>query len=132
VYNFEKYRTQTSGFLVLWSWLQFIVTLLLLLFMLHDFTEIGFPDLFIYGGFIFAGIYGYTSLMDRSSSAPWIEVALGISGVAWILRTGTWFGLDALLPMGEVLVALYFIATALGGALLGPKAPSRTPLASKN
>ncbi len=126
VYNFEKYRTEASRFLVAWSWFQFAATGLLLFFMLYRFTDIGFPNLLVYGGFIFAGIYGYSSLMDKTRSAPWIEIARGACGVAFIVAGG-WFGIGTLIPGGNALVLAYFVASAAGGAFFAwyemPPAP---------
>ena len=118
-YAYEKYRTEATPRLLAWSWLQFLTTLVLLLFMLYRFTDIGFPDLFVYGAFIVTGIYGYTSMMDGSRGALWIELARGVAGVLWIAAAGTWFGIDALVPLGSELVAAYFGATALGGLYFG-------------
>ena len=119
VYHFDKYRSEASSLLVGWSWFQFGSTAGLLLFMLYRFSEIDFPGLIIYGGFIFIGIYGYTSLMDGLRSAGWVEFARGIGGLSFILYFGGWFGIDALIPMGSATVALYFVATIVGGLYFG-------------
>ena len=119
VYHFDKYRTEASTAFVAWSWYQFIATAFLLLFMLFSFADIDFPGLFFYGGFIFLGIYGYTSLMDGLRSAPWIELARGLAGLGFMAYTGGWFGIDAFIPMGSAWVAGYFIATAFGGLYFG-------------
>ncbi len=117
VYNFEKYRTEASRFLVVWSWFQFAITSLLLFYMFFRFTEIGLPNLLVYGGFIFVGIYGYSSLMDRLRSGIWIEVVRGVAGAAFIVASGGWFGIETLVPGGSAIVLGYFVATAIGGAL---------------
>ena len=117
VYDFEKYRTKASTFLVIWSWFQFIATLLLLFLMLHQFSAIGFPDLLTYGAFLFVGVYGYTSVMDRSRHAGILEGILGLAGLAFIFQTGGWFTVENLLPQGSALVAAYFAATVLGGLI---------------
>lgn len=119
IYHFEKYHSSASRGLIAWSWFQFVMTALLLLYMLYAFSDIGFPSLFIYGVFIFAGIYGFTSLMDGLSAAAWIEAVRGLGGMGYILQTGGWFGIDTLLPFGRELVAVYFMATAVGGVYFG-------------
>jgi hypothetical protein len=83
--------------------------------MLYRFTAIGFPALFLYGTFVFAAIHGFTSLMDRTPSAGWIEAARGVAGAAYVVWAGGWFGIGGLIPAGDVLVAAYFVATAAGG-----------------
>lgn len=119
VYNFQKYETKASSTLVAWSWFQFIAALLLLLYMLANFTAIGFPGLFFYGSFLFLAVFGYTSLMDRSPTAPWIELFRGVAGLGWIVASGGWFDVGRLVPQGDALVAAYFLLTALGGAVHG-------------
>lgn len=115
VYNFDKYNAPASKPLVVWSWFQFVMTALLLLYMLYGFTAIGFPGLFVYGAFIFAGIYGFTSLMDQLHSGPWIEMLRGLAGVIFILATSSWFEIGTLIPWGDHLVGAYFALTLLGG-----------------
>lgn len=134
-YNFKKYRTEASAALVAWSWFQFLMIAFLLLFMLYSFTDIGFPNLFIYGGFVFVGIYGFTSLMDKTKSAVWIEVIRGLAGLAFLVYMGGWFGLDSLISIGDYLVAAYFVATILGGIYFGwyelPRSTQRVQLAAE-
>lgn len=132
VYHFEKYSTPASRGFVAWSWFQFVMTALLLLYMLYAFSDIGFPNLFIYGAFIFVGIYGFTSLMDRLPSAVWIEVLRGLAGMGYILQTGGWFEINTLIPFGREIVAIYFIATAVGGMYFGlkQKQPNKKNMAS--
>ncbi len=128
VYHFEKYRTDASPFLIGWSWFQFVMTLLLMLFMLFRFSAIGFPDLFIYGAFILAGVYGYTSLMDRLKSGIWVEVARGIAGLAFIWTNAGWFGIEELFPLANGIVGLYFLATIIGAVYLGRSAVQDSPI----
>ena len=113
VYHFDKYDSQPDSLLKSWVWVQFIMTLVLLLFMFFRFVEIGFPGLFLYGGFMFLAIYGYTSLMDRERVAPWIELVRGSIGVAYILYSGDWFTINALIPFGSYFIAAYFVLTAI-------------------
>ncbi|MCX2719278.1 sterol desaturase family protein [Lentiprolixibacter aurantiacus] len=114
VYHFERYKTAASNSLKAYAVFQMLFTLLLLLFMFYNYSAIGFDGLMLFGAFVFVGIYGYTTLMDRGKSAVWIETLRGVGGVALIWVTGDWFGLNELLPWGSFMVALYFIATILG------------------
>ena len=126
VYDFEKYRTEGPQGLVAWAWFHLGMTLLLLGYLLFRFTDIGFPDLFVYGGFLFVGIYGYTSLMDGTRAAPWLEAGRGVMGLAFLAYTGGWFGLADDVAFGPWLVAAYFVATAVGGLYFGGR---RAPVA---
>ena len=113
VYDFELYSTRASSVLIAWSWFQFVATAVLLLLMLYRLTDIGFPDVLIYGAFVMAGIYGYTSVMDRLRSGVWIEVVLGALGVGYIAATGDWFGYGSVIPAVPYIIAVYYLATLL-------------------
>ncbi|MEO0895878.1 MAG: sterol desaturase family protein [Bacteroidota bacterium] len=130
VYNFEKYRPETPKGLIAWSWMQLVVTTLLLLYMFWQFMAIGFPALFIYGAFLFVGIYGYTSLMDRDKIASVIEFSRGIAGICWIMYSGDWFGMSELIPFGKYIILAYFFATAVGGIMFAKKEKKDQPESS--
>ncbi|NHF60770.1 sterol desaturase family protein [Flavobacteriaceae bacterium TP-CH-4] len=115
VYNFKRYKTPASDALKGYAIFQMVFSLALLLFMFYNYANIGFSGLLLFGGFIFVGIYGYTSLMDRSSFAVWIEILRGLLGLFLIGFTEDWFGLDSYIPFGSVLVAIYFLITISGG-----------------
>ncbi len=129
VYAYEKYSTSATPRLIVWSWMHFVSTLLLLLYMLYRLTDIGFPALFLYGAFIVVGIAGFTSMMDGSRYAVWIELARGAAGVGFIGATGGWFGIETLFPGATVMVAAYCVATSLGGLYFGRyELPESVPL----
>ncbi|WP_421807816.1 sterol desaturase family protein [Flagellimonas sp.] len=115
VYNFKKYRPETSPWFKGYALFQLIATTFLMLFMFYSYSEIGFDGLLLFGAFIFVGIYGYTTLMDRKSYAVWIEVIRGVAGLVLIYLSGDWFGIDAYVTIGSYLVALYFLITIFGG-----------------
>jgi len=115
VYNFRKYSPEVSYWLKGYALFQLIVTTGLMLFMFYSYSEIGFDGLLLFGAFIFVGIYGYTTLMDRKSYAVWIEVIRGVAGLVLIYLSGDWFGIDAYVSIGSYLVALYFLITIFGG-----------------
>lgn len=114
VYNREKYDTPASvrfkGYMIF----QTVFTLGLLMFMCYNYSVIGFEGLLIYGSFVFAGVYGYTSLMDFRQYAVWIEILRSVAGLALIFYTGDWFGLKSYLPWADSLVVAYFILTITG------------------
>jgi len=115
VYNFRKYQPEASSSLKAYSLFQLITTTVLLLFMFYNYSEIGFEGLLLFGAFIFVGIYGYTTLMDRKSYALWIEVIRGVAGLILIYFTSDWFGINAYFSIASYLVAIYFLLTILGG-----------------
>ena len=115
VYNFRKYQPETSSSLKAYALFQLIVTTFLMLFMFYNYSEIGFDGLLLFGAFIFVGIYGYTTLMDRKNYAVWIEVIRGLGGMALIYFTNDWFGINEHFSIGSYMVALYFLVTIFGG-----------------
>ena len=115
VYGFKRYQTPASKALKGYAIFQMLFTLLLLLFMFFNFSEIGTGGLLLSGAFIFMGIYGYTTLMDRSNFAVWLELVRGVLGLTLIGTTGDWFGINTYWGFGSMVVALYFLITIVGG-----------------
>lgn len=114
VYNFEKYRTPASNAFIFWSAMHLVITVLLLMYMLYSYGDLSTGSLWLYGGLIFVGIYGYTSLMDRDKSAVWIEVLRGIAGMAIVVYNGDWFGISGKFLFAENFVFAYYFATIIG------------------
>ena len=83
--------------------------------MFYNYSNIGFDGLLLFGAFVFIGVYGYTTLMDRTPYAVWIEVARGIMGIAFIVYTRGWFGIDIFFAYGSISIGIYFLITILGG-----------------
>ncbi len=115
VYDFERYQTQASNKFKAYTIFQMLATLGMLLFMFYNYSEIGFQGLLLFGAFVFVGIYGYTSLMDRLNYAVWIEVIRSLAGLGLIALSGDWFGVNAYLPWGSAFVGIYFLITIAGG-----------------
>jgi hypothetical protein len=115
VYHFERYAPEASTALKLYAILQVVISLLLMMFMFYNYEAIGFDGLLMVSGFIFVGIYGYTTLMDRKKYAFWIELGRGLVGVFWILIYEDWFGLGDYLPKANLWVLAYFLLTIFGG-----------------
>jgi hypothetical protein len=115
VYHFDRYITPASPALKGYAVFQLLTTTFLMLFMFFNYSSIGFEGLLLFGAFVFVGIYGYTTLMDRTGYAVWIEVFRGIAGIALIYITGDWFGVDTYFNFGSLLVACYFLITIIAG-----------------
>ncbi len=119
VYNFDKYTTKVSRFFNFYILFQMLSTVALLLFLFFNFGNLKSTDLWLYGGLVFLGIYGYTTLMDQRSYAVYLEVFRGLLGLALLYWQGDWFGLGQYLPNAVNLVASYFILTIMGGLYFG-------------
>ncbi|MBC2839089.1 sterol desaturase family protein [Robiginitalea sp. SC105] len=131
VYHFRRYDTPAGPLFRGYVIFQLAVTLLLLVFMFYNFGQIGTEGLLYCGAMLFAGIYGYTSLMDGKPFAAWVEVGRALVGGWLIFQTGDWFGLDAFWEYGSLAVAAYFGITLTGGIYFGGLAGHRrdSPLA---
>jgi sterol desaturase/sphingolipid hydroxylase (fatty acid hydroxylase superfamily) len=108
VYNFKRYKPNSSIRLKGYAIYQLLANTTLLLFLLYNYSEIGFKGLLLFGGFVFVGIYSYTSLMDRKQYAFWVEMIRGLAALVLLFYTGDWFGLNAIITYGSYYVILYF------------------------
>ena len=115
VYDFERYNTPSSYMFKAYAIFQMLAATFFLLFMFFNFTAIGFDGLLLFAAFVFIGIYGYTSLMDRRPYAIWIELGRSIMGILFVFLTGDWFGVNTFLSWGSMLVVIYFMITIFGG-----------------
>lgn len=133
VFQFQRYQTPASIPLKGYVIFQMLMTLSLVLFMFYNFATIGFEGLLYFSAFLFAGIYGYTTLMDRKPYAIWIESFRAVCGLAVVWYTGDWFGLREYLPFAGMLLTIYFIATLFGAYYFTylEKGPIKTKVAFK-
>lgn len=111
--NHKKYDTEASPALIAWAWTQFIVLMIMILHLLINLTVIGSPNIFIYGIFMILMIYSYTTLMDRDSNAIWLEAIKSLIGLVIIFKTGSWFGFGEVVIGGDILMAGYFVFSAI-------------------
>ena len=113
VYNFNRYKPKSSIFLKGYAIFQLLANTSFLLFMLYNYSENSFDSLLLYSAFVFIGIFGYTSLMDRKLYAVWVEITKGICGFMVLYLTEDWFGLNNYFALGSYVVGLYFLITIL-------------------
>ena len=90
-HSLEKYDTDLFSGLKAWAWFQCIMANLMLVHMLFYYAEIGFPNLLLYGLFIFLGVYSYSSLMDLEKSSIWAEGIRFLFGMGLLFYFGEWF-----------------------------------------
>ena len=126
-YNFEKYDTQTSMMLSVWSWVQLTLLLLFISYLFGNIAYIGKPNIFIYGAFVFVMVYAFTELMDGNRSAIVWEIVKAIFGIGIIFYLGDWFGANNFLPwISYVLIAYFIFSVVITGWLaLSTKKESR-------
>jgi len=113
VYHFEKYNPQLTKGMLIWSFGQLIVLLLLLSYLFGNLADIGAPGIFYYGGFVFLTVFAYTELMDRNPNAWAWEVLKAVYAMYFVVTSGDWFGLNALLPGSVYIFVGYLVVSAL-------------------
>ena len=113
VYHFDKYDPPASPLLKGYAIFQLSFSTALMLFMFYNYTAIGFDGLLLFGFFVFAGIFGYSSLMDGHPLGRWIEWLRALGGIGYIMITGSWFGIEHFIPSGNMIMIVYFLFTIL-------------------
>lgn len=114
VYHFDKYNPTHSTPLITWSWVQFIVTFLLMAFLFADIARIGSPHIFLYGGLIFLMIFSFTELMDGHPYALLWEALKSTLGLYVIYsQGGNWFGINAYWFWASYAIGSYFILSVV-------------------
>lgn len=114
VYAYTKFKTPASNALKIWSIYQYVMTMVLLLFMFYNFGNISFDLLLLYGLIVFIGIFGYTSLMDQKKYAIIVEGIRVVLALYILFYFGDWFGLNAYFSYGSYIVAFYYVSTIIG------------------
>ena len=110
---FEKYTSNPSSTLKIWTWVQFLIMQAFLWHLLYKIAALPEKQLFIYSAFLFLVIYSYSSLMDKDPNALWMEIIKSMVALVIIYMTGEWFLLDTIIPNGTLIVACYQIVSVL-------------------
>jgi hypothetical protein len=111
-YTYKKFDTHLSPALQWWSWIQFTVTFLLMMYLFNYFGDIDWPGVLIYGGFLFLAIFSFTTLMDKRPWALWTEIITALVGLTIIYLQGDWFLMNQVWPGGKYVVAGWFVLSA--------------------
>jgi sterol desaturase/sphingolipid hydroxylase (fatty acid hydroxylase superfamily) len=113
VYHFEKYDPKVSNGIIVWSWVQMLMMLLLVSYLFGNIAKVGAPNMFWYGAFIFLMVYAYTELLDKNKYAFAWELAKNMLGGYLLWKNGGWFGIDELLPFGSAIIAFYLVFSSV-------------------
>lgn len=109
VYSFKKYETPSTLLFKAYIVFQLISTIFLLLWLFYNFSAIDTAELMVYGGFIFLGIYGYTSFMDGVSYGFWIEVSRLVLGMMFLLINDDWFITSDIMVWVRIMIFFYLL-----------------------
>ena len=113
VYDFEKYGTNHSKKLMVWSMIQALITLLFISYLYNSIAIIGLPKVFIYGAFIFVTVYSYTELMDTRKISMFWEILRFAFGITIIAYFGDWFSMNQFFPYANYIIIGYLTLSLL-------------------
>jgi sterol desaturase/sphingolipid hydroxylase (fatty acid hydroxylase superfamily) len=113
VYHFEKYGTQYSKKMIIWSVTQALITLLFISYLFNSVAAIGLPKIFIYGAFIYITIYSYTELMDTHKFSIFWETIRFLFGISIIYWFGDWFGLNTIFSFANYFIIAYLVVSLM-------------------
>ena len=106
-YSQIKYQTNNTHLLLLWTWIQFIISGF---FMFHLFIIISkhsMPLYSLYAIFLFIHIFSYTASLDHKFYAIIVDLLKFILGITLLYyQNYTWFGLNQFL---SIILSIYFI-----------------------
>lgn len=108
VYNFEKYSPESSLGLKVFAVIQLLINTAFMLFLFGVFGDLSRNEQLLYGLMVMAGIFGFTSVMDRRRWSWVWELLRSLAGLYLVYQQGNWFGLNEFWPGGGVFVAIYF------------------------
>jgi sterol desaturase/sphingolipid hydroxylase (fatty acid hydroxylase superfamily) len=111
--DLQKYNPVYSNAFRAFSLVHLSAIFLLLCFLFFRFGEITEKQALVNGLFLLVAIFGFTALADKKGYGLIATIVASIGVVAFCLFYGDWFGLNSFLPLGSVLVAAYFLFTAL-------------------
>ncbi len=109
----EKYDTKASIPLQVWSWAQLIITMVFMIYLFNNIVVFPFQDVLLYAAFLGFTIFCYTTLMDRSIHAGWLELLRFIAGVGLVFHMDGWYGIGEVIPYGTFIVVGYFAVSLL-------------------
>ncbi len=108
IYHRSNYETVASAGFKIWSALQLIITLILMMYLFNHIGEMPYYYIVLYGVFLFISIFAYTSLMDGSILGVIGEtIKCGLGSWLIVLNNQSWFNIDVYVPYGTWVVMFY-------------------------
>lgn len=103
-----KYRPAAGRALLVWTFTQLGITLLLFLWMLLHISDYSFAWILIYGAYIFLSVYAFTSLADLSIQGLVADALRIILVFIVVYKQGDWYGLPGLVMLTYSLMSVGF------------------------
>lgn len=120
-YSYKKYDPPSNSLSRGWSWSQYVINFVFMMFLFNRLAEIGAPGMFVYGAFLFLSIFSFTMFMDGDRFSWMVEAIKSVIGISIILWTGDWFTLKQLVVIGPEIMMLYFVISPILDFVLSRK-----------
>ena len=118
VYTFQKYNTNASNVLKIWSTFQLIGIFLFALFVFKNIAFIKIPELYLFGLLVFIAVYGFTQLMDKKRDVMiWELIKLGV-GVFFLLRIQQETSISQVFSSFNTIYIFWLIVSVFGSIFL--------------
>ena len=111
--TYQKYETPSTPLLNTWLWFQFMLLMGLIAYLFAHIAEIGSPQMFLYGLFIFLQVYAYTELMDGNPRAWLYELFKNLWCIYLLYLSPNWFGLAENYTWIAQFLWIYFLTSTL-------------------
>lgn len=111
VYAFKKFNPVDAPSLSTWAVVQMLVTLLFMSYFFGKLAQIGSPNIYLYGAFIFMSIYSISELMDTNKYAWIYETVRVMFALILLFYTDGWFGINHFIPNASIAIGIYFIGS---------------------
>jgi alkylglycerol monooxygenase len=92
VHNFEKFKSNISKNIYIWTIIQFIVILIFTFHLFNNIAEIGLVNIYYYGFFIFTMVFAATELMNNNKYTFVFSIIQLVYGILIFYFQDGWFG----------------------------------------
>jgi alkylglycerol monooxygenase len=99
--------------MLMWGWVQMVMVLLFISYLFANIADIGAPDMFVYGAFVFLCVYAYTELLDKNRLAWVWETIKNAMGIFILIQQGDWFGLGTYVTGASTVLFGWFILSTV-------------------
>ena len=108
-YEYKKYYPNLSENLKLWSWIQFGIIFLFIMYYINHLHLLLFRDSILFAIFLFMCIYSLTSLMDKENNSWIFELIKASFGISLITFSSNWSFMNNYIIYADYIIMTYFI-----------------------
>ena len=108
-YEYKKYYPNLSENLKLWSWIQFGIIFLFIMYYINHLHLLLFIDAILFAIFLFMCIYSLTSLMDKENNSWIFELIKASFGISLITFSSNWTFMNDYIINADYIIMTYFI-----------------------